>query len=359
MGSFDRHNNRRLRALAIAALTAACAPGGGAHSQELFRNKSIRILAGSVAGGYYDNYARLMSRHLGDFLPGKPSIVVANMPGASGVQAVNYIQELAPKDGTTLATFNKSMPFYEAIEAPGVRFKSAELTWIGALSQSVDIVAVWHTTGVKTLAEATNRDIVMGAVSVVGTTWVYPVLLNALAGTRIRLVTGYGSGVAIDHGIEQGELEGRGSNQWASWKSEHPDWVRDKKIIPIVQIGLRKETDLPDVPLLTELAKNDEQRAIYEFVSVAASLDGPLAGPPDMNPDARQVLRMGFQAMVRDSAFIEDAKKVGVDLDPLNADQASEIATKIVSAPRKIIDRIKLIIAAKGTINEIKPSSQK
>jgi tripartite-type tricarboxylate transporter receptor subunit TctC len=338
------------------AAALGCAP---ANAQEVFRGKTIRVVAGSVAGGYYDNYARLMSRHLGDFLPGRPAIVVSNMPGASGVQAVNFIQEVAPKDGTALATFNKSMPFYEAIDAPGVRFRSRELSWIGALSQSVDTVAVWHTTGVKTLEDATKRDIVMGAVSVVGTTWVYPVLLNALAGTRIRLVTGYGSGVAIDHGIEQGEIEGRGSNQWASWKSEHPDWVRDGKIIPIVQIGLRKEPDLPNVPSLTELAKTDEQRAIYDFVSTAAAIDGPLAGPPGMAPEARAALRAGFAAMTRDPAFVEDARKVGVDLDPLGAERTTEIAGKIVSAPRALVDRIKDIIAAKGTINEIKPQAPK
>jgi tripartite-type tricarboxylate transporter receptor subunit TctC len=349
-----------MKRLQLACLAAALALSTTSTlAQEVFRGKTIRIIAGSVAGGYYDNYARLMSRHLGDFLPGKPSVVVSNMPGASGVQAVNYIQEVAPKDGTVLATFNKSMPFYEAIDAPGVRFHSAELTWIGALSQSDDVVAVWHTTGVKSLADATKRDIVMGAVSVVGTTWVYPVLLNALAGTRIRLVTGYGSGVAIDHGIDQGELEGRGSNQWASWKSEHPDWVRDGKIIPIVQIGLRKEKDLPDVPLLSELAATDEQRALYGFVSVAAAIDGPLAGPPAMNADARDALRHGFEAMTGDPAFIADARKVGVDLDPLPPERVSEIATRIVSTPRDVIDRMKTIIAAKGTINEIKPAAAK
>jgi tripartite-type tricarboxylate transporter receptor subunit TctC len=329
---------------AVAALLVCSVP---AFSQELFRGKTIRIIAGSVAGGYYDNYARLMARHLGEYLPGNPTVIVGNMPGASGVQAANYIQEVAPKDGTALATFNKSMPFYEVIGAPGVRFNSKELTWIGALSQSVDTIAMWHTTGVKTIEDAKKREFVMGAVSAVGTTYIYPALLNATIGTKFRMVTGYSGGILIDHGMEKGEVEGRGSNQWASWKSEHPDWVKEGKIVPIVQIGLRKEPDLRDVPMLTELAQNDEQRRIFEFISNTSALDGPLVAPPGMPVEITNALRKGFDAMVANPVFIRDAVQAGVDLSPLTGARTAELAARVTSAPRDLVEKVKAMIAAK------------
>ena len=337
-------------ALALALLVVASA----AHAQSPdFRGKTVRIIAGAVAGGYYDNYARLMSRHLGEYLPGKPTIIVGNMPGASGVQAANYIQEVAPKDGTALATFNKSMPFYEVIDAPGVRFKSRELTWIGALSQSVDTMVMWHTTGVKTVEDTKKREFVLGAVSAVGTTYIYPALLNATIGTKFRMVTGYNGGILIDHGMEKGEVEGRGSNQWASWKSEHPDWVRDGKIVPIVQIGLRKEPDLPNVPMLTELARNEEERRIFEFISNTSALDGPLVGPPGMPADIAAALRQAFDAMVASPAFARDAAQSGVDLAPLTGARTGELAVAVTSAPRELVDKVKAMIAAKP--DESKP----
>ncbi len=330
----------------LAGVCAALASCGGAGAQEMFRGKTIRIVAGSVAGGYYDNYARLMARHLGDHLPGKPTIIVGNMPGASGVQAANYIQEVAPKDGTALATFNKSMPFYEVIDAPGVRFKSKELAWIGALSQSVDTMVMWHTTGVKTVEDTKKREFVLGAVSAVGTTYIYPALLNATIGTKFRMVTGYNGGILIDHGMEKGEVEGRGSNQWASWKSEHPDWVKEGKIVPIVQIGLRKEPDLPNVPMLTDLARNDEERRIFAFISDTSALDGPLVGPPGMPAEITRALRAGFDAMVADPEFARDAAQAGVDLSPLTGARTAELAARVVSAPRDLVERVKGMIAA-------------
>lgn len=337
----------------IAALALGFASPARAQSSELFRGKTIRIIAGSVAGGYYDNYARLMARHLGEHLPGKPTIVVANMPGASGVQAANYIQEVAPKDGTVLATFNKSMPFYEVIESSGVRFKSSELTWVGALSQTVDTMAMWHTTGVKTVEDARKREFVLGAVSAVGTTYIYPALLNATIGTKFRMVTGYNGGILIDHGMEKGEVEGRGSNQWASWKSEHPDWVREGKINIIVQIGLRREPDLPGVPMLTDLAQNDEQKRIFEFISTTSALDGPLVGAPGMQPEARDALRKAFDAMVATPEFKTDAERSGVDLSPLTGERTGELAVRVTSAPRDLVARVKAMIAPK---DEAKPA---
>jgi hypothetical protein len=326
-----------------ALLASILATSAGAD--DYFKGKSIRIIAGSEAGGMYDAFARLVARGLGDHLPGRPSVLVTDMPGASGVRATNYLYEVAARDGTVLAVFNKSMPFYQAMGEAGVRFKAQELSWIGALSQTDDVVAVWHTTGIKSIAEARTRETVMGALSAIGTNWAYPMLLNAIAGTRFKVVTGYPSGIAVDHAMEKGEVEGRGANQWSAWKSIHPDWVREQKVVPLVQVGLRKEPDLPQVPLLTDMARTDEQLRILRFVSEAAAMDGPLAAPPGLGPEVLGLLRTAFNAMSKDPAFRIEAEKLAIDLAPLTGQEVGRIVDAIMATPPTIVDKVKTITA--------------
>jgi len=342
---------------AVLAATIGANTARPAAADDYFKGKTIRIIAGSEAGGMYDTFGRLVSRHLADHLPGKPTIVVADMPGASGVRATNYLHEVAPKDGTVLATFNKSMPFYQAMGEGGIRFKAQEFSWIGALSQTNDTVAVWHTTGVKTIEDAKRREIIMGALSYIGTNWTYPVLLNALIGTKFKIVTGYPSGIAVDHAMEKGEVEGRGSNQWAAWKAIHPDWVREKKIVPLVQVGLGKEVELPDVPLLSELAQGEEQRRMLQFVSEAAAIDGPLAGPPGIPVEAFAVLRTAFNTMTKEAAFRAEAEKLSIDLGPLPGEAVEKIVASIMSTPPATVEKVKSIIAPPKESEGGKPAS--
>ncbi|MEA2939035.1 MAG: hypothetical protein QOC56_2539 [Alphaproteobacteria bacterium] len=333
--------NGRVLHLAFALATLAALAADAAVAQQ-FRGKTIRIIVGSAAGGGYDANARLVARHLGARLAGHPTVIVSNMPGASGAQAANYLYLTAPKDGTVLGTFNKSLPSYQAVGQAGVRFKAEELSWLGCLSQTVDTVVVWHTTGVKTIEDAKARPVIMGALTRIGTMWAYPALLNALLGTRFRIVTGYESGTHINLAMEKGEIEGRGSNPWSSWKATSPDWIRDRKIVPIVQIGLSKDADLPDVPLLTELAQGEEQSRIFAFASSEA-MDRPFAAPPGLAPEILAELRGAFDLMVRDPAFIEDARKAALDLDPLPGAKVADIVRGVVNTPPDVIRRYKEI----------------
>src|SRR5262249_46398345 len=175
--------------------------------------------------------------------------------------------------------------------------------------------------------------------------WTYPVLLNAVVGTKFKVVTGYPSGIAVDHAMEKGEVEGRGSNQWNGWKTLHADWVRDGKVIPLVQVGLRKEPDLPHVPLLTDLASNDEQLRMLRFVSEAQAIDGPLAGPPGLAPEVVGILRAGFNTMARDSAFRADGEKLKLDLGPLPGEDLERIVASIMATPPAIVEQVKAITA--------------
>ncbi len=328
-----------------------------ARAEDYFKGKTIHVIAGTPPGGGYDTYARLVAHHLGDFIAGKPTIIVSNMPGASGTKAASYLYSIAPKDGTVLATFNKSMPLYQALGQNGITFKAEQMSWIGNVSQTADIVAVWHTTGIRTIADAKRREVIMGADSS-GTMTAYPALLNAMLGTRFRIVTGYAGGPAVDHAMEQGEVEGRGSNPWTSWKATRPGWVRDGLITPLVQVGLRKEPDLPNVPLLTDLAETDEQRAMFTLVSAPAAIERPFAGPPGMALEALDLLRHAFDRMVRDPAFLAEAAQLDLDVDPHSGADTARIVADIVGTPPAVVRKVREIVNPREPDGKLKSPEQ-
>lgn len=330
-----------IRTVFACLLAGLAAPAG---AQEYFRDKSIRLIVGSAPGGSHDAYARLVSRHLGPHLPGKPAIVIVNMPGASGVQAANYIYEIAPKDGTVIGTFNRSTPSYEVSGQSNVRFRSKNMGWLGSLAQSNDTVVSWHTSGVRDLEDARRKEIIIGALSRIGTMYGYPSLLNGTIGTKFRIVTGYESGTAVNLAMEKGEVQGRGSNPWGSWKAINPQWVRDRKIIPLVQIGLRKEPDLPETPLLNELARSDEHKRIFAFVSDTAAVDQPYTAPPGLPPDVLAMLRAGFDAMLKNRDFQDEAAKQNLEIDALPGARLAELVARIIDAPRETVARANAIM---------------
>jgi tripartite-type tricarboxylate transporter receptor subunit TctC len=355
--SFPRPNAVAAAAALIVVTTVLLASIASAYADDYFKGKTIHIIVGTPPGGGYDTYARLIARHLGDAIAGKPTIIVSNMPGASGTKAASYLYSIAPKDGSVIATFNKSMPLYQALGQSGNAFKTEQMSWIGNVSQTADIVAVWHTTGVKTIADAKRRAVIMGADSS-GTMTAYPALLNAMLGTRFKIVTGYAGGPAVDHAMEQGEVEGRGSNPWTSWKATRPGWVKEGLITPLVQVGLRKEPDLPDVPLLTDLAETDEQRAMFRFISAPASIERPFAGPPGMAIEPLDILRRAFDRIVRDPAFLAEAAQLNLDVDPHSGEDVTEIVADIVATPPAIVRKVRDITAARDSDGKSKAQEQ-
>jgi len=345
------HGLRVAAALLVCALASA-ALIGAASADDYFKGKTIHLVVGTPPGGGYDTYGRLVARYLGDFIPGKPAVIASNMPGASGVKAAYYLYAVAPKDGTVIATFNKSIPFYQAIGQAGAGFKTEEMSWIASLCQTADVVAVWHTTGVSTIADAMRREIVMGADSGGGTMWGYPALLNAALGTKFRIVTGYAGGNSVNHAIEQGEVEGRGSSPWSSWKATTPAWVRNGWIRPLVQIGLKGEADLPNVPMLIDLARNDEQAAMFRFVSAPVAIERPFAGPPGMAPEALAIFRRTVDRLVKDPAFLTEAARQNLDIDPHSGEEVAKIVADIVGAPPAIVQKVKEIMIPKDAGNK-------
>ncbi len=320
-------------------LLALCLVSAGRAQEgvEFFAGRQMRIIVGTPPGGGYDAYARLVARHLGNHIPGKPVFVVENMPGASGTRAVNHLYASAPADGSVFATFNDAIPFYQATGQPGINFRSERLSWIGSLTQTASVVSVLKSTGVRAIDDARRVEVLMGATGAAGTKSGFPRLVNSLLGTKFRVVTGYEGSNSVILAMERGEVRGDGSNPWSSWKTMRPGWVASGFILPILQIGLRKDADLRDVPLLGDLVEGEDQRRLVEFAAAQVSMRQPFAAPPGVPPARLEILRAGFDRMARDPDFLADAARSVLDIDPASGADVERIARRTVETPPEII----------------------
>ncbi|MFN3892715.1 MAG: Bug family tripartite tricarboxylate transporter substrate binding protein [Beijerinckiaceae bacterium] len=333
--------------LAGAMFVCAIAPSYAQSPDEFYRGRKMDMVIGYSPGGNYDLYARLIARQLGEYIPGNPSIVPRNMPGGGSRTAAAWLYSLAPKDGTALATFDQALPIAQALRDPSLRFDVREFNFIGNPARENNTVTAWHTSGVKTIKDAMTQEVTVGSTGA-STSSQYAMAMNALIGTRFKLVTGYPGGNDINLAMERGEVAVRGSNSWASWKSTRADWVRDGKINILVQIGLRRAPDLPNAPLMIELAKNDEDRAVFRLISAPTALGRPIATGPGVPADRVKALRDAFDRMIADPKFLAIAEKERFEIDYVPGVEMQQIVAEIVDAPEAVRQKLKQIVDASG-----------
>jgi tripartite-type tricarboxylate transporter receptor subunit TctC len=314
--------------------------------EDFYRGKNIDLAIGYSPGGGYDLYARMVAQFMGKHIPGNPNVIPRNMPGAGSRTAVAWIANIAPKDGTALATADQSLSIAQAMgdkALTDMKIDTAKLIYIGNPSADNNTTSMWHTSKVKTIQDAMKIEAPMGATGG-STSSQYPRAMNALIGTKFKIILGYPGGNDINLAMERGEVEGRGSNAWASWKSTRPDWIKDKKISIIVQIGLTKAPDLPDVPLLMDLAKNADDKAVLKLLSAPTTIGRPLFTSPGVPEERVKALRAAFDATMKDPEFLAEAQKRNFDINPVSGEEMQKIVTDIVATPRAIADRLQSII---------------
>jgi tripartite-type tricarboxylate transporter receptor subunit TctC len=325
----------------VAALLASSTPMAPAEAQSFYKNRNVTVLIGSRPGGSYDGYARLLSRNLGRHIPGKPRLIPKNMPGAAGTRVANYLYKVAPKDGSVLAATLQSIAYSQAIGKRNVRYDARKFNWIGSPDTPNATVTTWHTTGVKTLEDARKKQVVMG-VSTAGTTMeIFPTLTNNLLGTKFKMVTGYRGGKGVNLAMERGEVGGRGSNTWLSWKAFHSDWIRDKKINILVQVGMKKDPELQHVPLMIDLMKTKEAREMALVLSRSVNVGRPLMTAPGVPAARVALLRRAFDATMKDPSFVKDAKRVKLEVKPTKGEELQKTVEGIVNTPPAIIAALK------------------
>jgi tripartite-type tricarboxylate transporter receptor subunit TctC len=336
---------RRFCAGVVALLGLGVAAGSARADQvaDFYHGKTLNLIIGTSSGNDYDFRARLLARHLGKHIPGEPAIVPQNMPGVGGVKAANYLATIAPRDGTSLHMIMSNMMASEAIGAQGVQFDARKFFWIGNTTSTPNVTVSWYNSGVTSIEQVKTRELIVGAPG--GTVGVvYATAMNRLIGTRFKIVTGYPGGNEVNLAMERGEIDGRASNSWASWKSTRPDWVKDKKINVLVQVGLQRAPDLADVPLLYELASNDMERQVLTFLSADTAIARALVTAPDAPPERVAALRRAFDDTMRDPEFLAEADKALLDIVPMSGADAQKIADSIVNTPPQVVARAKMLL---------------
>jgi tripartite-type tricarboxylate transporter receptor subunit TctC len=340
---FSLRRRSRAGIIALVGIGLAAVSARADQVADFYHGKTLSLIIGTSSGNDYDFRARLLARHLGRHIPGEPAIVPQNMPGVGGVKAANYLASIAPRDGTTLHMIMSNMMSSEAIGAQGVQFDTRKFFWIGNTTSTPNVTVSWYKSGVTSIEQVKTRELIVGAPG--GTAGViYATAMNGLLGTRFKLVTGYPGGNEVNLALERGEIDGRASNSWASWKSTRPDWVKDRKIIVLVQVGLKRAPDLADVPLLPELAKNDMDRQVLTFLSADTAIARALVTTPDTPPERVAALRRAFDEAVRDPEFLAEADKALLDIVPMSGADAQQIADSIVNTPPEVVARAKLLL---------------
>jgi tripartite-type tricarboxylate transporter receptor subunit TctC len=327
-----------------AMIVAGTLPARADAVADFYKGKTISLIVGTSSGNDYDFRGRLLARHLGRHIPGNPTIVPRNMPGAGGINAANWFANVAPRDGTAIHMVMATIMGKQAIKAPGVQYDARKFSWIGNTTSTPNVTSAWHTSGITSIEQVKTRELIVGAPA--GTAGeAYVVAMNALAGTKFKLVTGYAGGNEVNLAMERGEIHGRASNSWASWKSTRPDWVRDKKLVVLVQVGLKRHHELSQIPLLQELVDNDLDKRFLSFLSAETAVARAIIAPPEVPADRLAVLRKAFDATMQDPQFLNEAEKKGrMDITPLSGVEAQKIAHGIVDTPADVIARAREVL---------------
>jgi tripartite-type tricarboxylate transporter receptor subunit TctC len=328
-----------IKRLALALAAALLAFGPACADEPFYKGKSISLVIASNTSGGYDTYGRLLARHLPKHLAGNPTVVPQNMPGAGGIRAANYLYAVAPKDGTVFGIFDQAMFLDQLLGIPGLRGDVRQFNWIGRLLSNSSVLFAWHTAAVQKIQDAFTHELIVAAPgSNSRLNWT---ALNALAGTKLKLLTGYEGPATAKIAMERGEVEAL-SLPWGVLRAENPEWLSGKKINLLLQTGIEKNADLPDLPRMIDLAKTDEDRKVLEIFASPSLVGRSFAAPPGLSKERVDELRAAFMAVVKDQDFLAEVAKLNFDLDPLAGADLQNFFVK-ADYPPALIERAKAI----------------
>ena len=335
---------RRTALLVLAAVVLAstvnAAPGTAQTPEEFYKSKTIDFVIGYPPGGSNDVWGRIVARHIGRHIPGKPNVVPKNTPGAGSFLAVNQVFNVLPKDGTVIAIGAPTMALDERLGSQGVRFKTAELNWIGRVDSLVNMVFMWRTSPVQSIAQAQQREATLSGTGAGSTVSVYPTVLNNVIGTRFKLIMGYKGSNEAMLAVERGEVEGH-STSWTALKVAHPDWVRDRSARILVQFALRRHAEMAEVPTAIELARNEEERTILAAVMNATEVGTAFFSTPAVPADRLAALRRAFDATVADPDFLADVERTRLAVNPIRGEDLQKLVAEVSSLSPAIIDKVR------------------
>src|ERR1700722_19426229 len=327
-------------------LSLPVALSGAARASDFFAGKTISIYIGTGEGpGALSAYPRAIAQVIGKYIPGNPSIVIRNMPGAGGIKAANFIYGIAPQDGTAWGFITRGFVRAPLLATPQAQFDPTQYHWIGTTSQETSVAAVWApATPVRSLADAMTQDVVFGGTSLATDTGLFPTILNRLIGTRFKVIVGYKSSTDVDLAMERGEVQGK-IWTWGSLKSGNTaDWVADKKVSLLAQFGLQKARDLPDLPRALDFAKTAEDRQVMELIFAPLTLGYPSFMGPGVPPGRVEIMGRAFDRTMQDPEFIDLMNQQNLVLDPAPGEAVQAIVQRLYQMPQAVIERARMYI---------------
>ncbi len=328
---------RLLRAALSSAAIIASAPAFANEVENFYKGRNVSFLVGVSQGGGYDTDLRLVARHITKHIPGRPNAVPQNMTGATGLVMANYMYRVAPRDGSVVALIQNGLPTYQAVGRDGVQFDAREFQWIGSLAPTVETMITTRASGVGTVEDARKREVIAGSNGASGITYMYPLMMNDMLGTKFKMVTGYPGSGQLNLAFERGEVDAR-NNSWTSIKSTKPNWIKDKLIHVLVYSGPRQD-DLPGVPHFLEMIQNPEDRAVARVVTSGGSLGRPFTVAPGVPADRVAALRTAFTDMLKDPEFIKDATSMRIELQPISHQELKKVIDDLFATPDQLKER--------------------
>jgi tripartite-type tricarboxylate transporter receptor subunit TctC len=332
-----------LGTLLIGVLLAVGPSPAAAQSTGFYAGKTVNMIIGFGPGGGYDRWGRTLAAHIGKHLPGNPTIVSQNMPGAGSYVAASYLYTAAPKDGTVFGIIARDAPLGPLSGAPGARFDATKLSWIGSPTKEHNVCIASNTAKVKNVKDLHNTQLILGDTGPGTGTRSYPKVLNDLFGFKFKLVSGFRSSATVFLAIERGEVEGI-CESLDSVNARRPSWIPDKVVNVLLQAGDGEPAELKGVPNVLTLAHTDEQRQVLEYLYAGQDIGRPFVAPPGLPPGRLKMLRDAFDATMKDPNFIADVKKHKYDLDPVNGAHLEALIKKLYATPKAVIERVSRLI---------------
>jgi tripartite-type tricarboxylate transporter receptor subunit TctC len=320
--------------------------------EDFYKGKQINWILSAGAGGGYSSYAHVFAPYLSAHLPGKPNIVVQNMPGAGGIRAMQYLNSVAPKDGTTIGLVHSSVPYAPLYGIKGANFDPRKMQWIGSINSATGICVSWSASGITKWQDLFDKEFIVGGTGAGSQMETMPAMINKLFGTKIKIVSGYKGGNDVYLAMERGEVHGRCGGLKSSIKSTRPDWFPQKKVSVPIQIALERDPEFAEVPALIEFTKDEKTKQILQLILSPMDMDRPILAPPGTAPDKVAVLRKAFHAAMHDPGLIAEAKKANIDLDEVDGEKLAKILDRAYSMPPDVIKAANEAMSLTGSSSE-------
>jgi tripartite-type tricarboxylate transporter receptor subunit TctC len=327
--------------LAAGALVAAATPSVAQTPAEFFKDKTITFYVGLSPGGGYDQNARLVAKHFGKYVPGNPTVVVKNMPGGGGLVMTNYVANVAPKDGLHIGAPQRGIPFEPLLgDASHAKYDPVKLNWIGSANADTSVAIVTKQAGVAKWQDLKNKEVIVAGTGVGTESVTVPYILRNVLGFKYKVIAGYPGGSEMNLAMQRGEVDGRGTFSWTRLKPNYKEWVGSGDMVVLYQMGLRKHPDIPNVPLVTELAANDDEKKVLELQFTAFELGRPYFLPENVPADRVTALRRAFDATMKDKELLADAEKQSLEVNPATGEEMVQILTRVYATPKALIARL-------------------